>query len=92
MSSSVELRRWAECLRTWAVETTLPKTAVQMLIAAVEFEAEALVKDANPPRRVRSSATLRPAGQIPFPGCLDEPTLPRKSGAGHPIRVSEQNR
>ena len=54
MTTSDELRRWADHLRKWAADTPISLAKAQMLIRAAEFEEEAREKDAKPKRHVKA--------------------------------------
>ena len=53
MTTSDELRCWADHLRNWAVDAPLPKLRSELLRLAVEFDAEALALDAKPTKRAK---------------------------------------
>jgi hypothetical protein len=68
MTTSDELRRWADHLRKWAADTPISLAKAQMLIRAAEFEEEAREKDAKPKRHVKalpSAAMARPPSLPP---------------------------
>ena len=65
MSSSADLRRWAQSLRLWANSNPYPKTVAQMIPLAYEFEQTAEGEDARSApvvklrRRVEKQSLLR---------------------------------
>jgi len=81
MTTSDELRRWADHLRKWAADTPLSQAKAQMLTRAAEFEEEAREKDAKPKRHVKA--------RIPSAAMARPPLLPSPSRGIH-TTLSEQ--
>ena len=84
MTTSDELRRWADHLRKWAADTPISLAKAQMLIRAAEFEAEAREKDAKPKRHVKArlpGAAMARAPSLLPPSRERETTLSERVSA-----------
>jgi hypothetical protein len=78
MTTSDELRRWADYLRKWAADTPISQAKAQMLTRAAEFEEEARETDAKltttrptllppPPRETHTTLSEQVSAQLGGP-------------------------